>query len=55
MISIQLLKQSGFTYQILMDCINDAIKKALFPNIWVTMARCVNPLMHNVLKWPDTF
>ena len=37
-----------------MDCINDAIKKGLLPNIWVAMAWRVNPLMHNVLKWPDT-
>ena len=29
---IQILKQSGFTYQILMDCINDAIHKSVFPD-----------------------
>ena len=27
---IQILKQSGFTYQILTDCINNAIHKSLF-------------------------
>ena len=31
-IPIQILKQSGFTYQILTDCINDAINKGVFPN-----------------------
>ena len=30
-IPIQILKQSGFTYQILTDCINDAINKGVFP------------------------
>ena len=30
-IPIQILKQSGFTYQILTDCINDAIIKGVFP------------------------
>ena len=30
-IPIQILKQSGFTFQILTDCINDAIDKVLFP------------------------
>ena len=29
---IQILKQSGFTYQILTDCINDAINKGVFPD-----------------------
>ena len=32
-ITIQILKQSGFTYQILMDCINDAINKGVFTDI----------------------
>ena len=32
-ITIQILKQSGFTYQILMDCINDAINKVVFTDI----------------------
>ena len=31
-IPIQILKQSGFTYQILTDCINDAIDKGAFPD-----------------------
>ena len=31
-IPIQILKQSGFTYQILTDCINDAINKGVFPD-----------------------
>ena len=31
-IPIQILKQFGFTYQILTDCINDAINKGIFPN-----------------------
>ena len=31
-IPIQMLKQSGFTYQILTDCINDAINKGVFPD-----------------------
>ena len=31
-IPIQMLKQSGFTYQILTDCINDAINKGTFPD-----------------------
>ena len=31
-IPIQILKQSGFTYQILTDCINDAINKIVFPD-----------------------
>ena len=31
-ISIQILKQSGFTYQILADCINDTINKGVFPD-----------------------
>ena len=29
---IQILKQSGFTYQILTDCISDAISKGVFPD-----------------------
>ena len=33
-IPIQILKQSGFTYQILTDCINDAINKGVFPESW---------------------
>ena len=28
----QILKQSGFTYQILRGCINDAIHKGIFPD-----------------------
>ena len=31
-IPIQILKQSGFTYQILTDCINDAVNKGVFPD-----------------------
>ena len=31
-IPIQILKQSGFTYQLLTDCINDAINKGVFPD-----------------------
>ena len=31
-IPIQILKQSGFTYQILTDCINDAFNKGVFPD-----------------------
>ena len=31
-IPIQILKQSGFTYQILTDCINYAINKGVFPD-----------------------
>ena len=31
-IPIKILKQSGFTYQILTDCINDAINKGIFPD-----------------------
>ena len=31
-IPIQIVKQSGFTYQILTDCINDAINKGVFPD-----------------------
>ena len=31
-ILIQILNQSGFTYQILTDCINDAINKGVFPD-----------------------
>ena len=31
-IPVQILKQSGFTYQILTDCINDAINKIVFPD-----------------------
>ena len=31
-IPIQILKQSGFTYQILTDSINDAINKGVFPD-----------------------
>ena len=31
-ITIQILKQSGFTYQILTDCINDVIDKGVFPD-----------------------
>ena len=31
-IPIQILKQSEFTYQILTDCINDAINKGVFPD-----------------------
>ena len=31
-IPIQILKQFGFTYQILTDCINDAINKGVFPD-----------------------
>ena len=31
-IRIEILKQSGFTYQILTDCINDAINKGVFPD-----------------------
>ena len=31
-IPIQILKQSGFTYQILTDCVNDAINKGVFPD-----------------------
>ena len=31
-IPIEILKQSGFTYQILTDCINDAINKGVFPD-----------------------
>ena len=31
-IPIQILKQSGFTYQILTDCINDATNKGVFPD-----------------------
>ena len=30
-IPIHILKQSEFTYQILTDCINDAINKGVFP------------------------
>ena len=33
-IPIQILKQSEFTYQILTDCINDAINKGVFPDSW---------------------
>ena len=29
---IQILKQSRFTFQILMDCVNDAISKGIFPD-----------------------
>ena len=29
-IPIQILQQAGFTYQILTDCINDAINKGVF-------------------------
>ena len=29
---IEILKQSGFTYQIFTDCINDAINKGVFPD-----------------------
>ena len=31
-VPVQILKQSGFTYQILTDCINDAINKGVFPD-----------------------
>ena len=31
-IPIQILKKSGFTYQILTNCINDAIDKGVFPD-----------------------
>ena len=31
-IPIQMFKRSGFTYQILTDCINDAINKGVFPD-----------------------
>ena len=31
-IPIQILKNSGFTYQILTNCINDAIGKGVFPD-----------------------
>ena len=31
-IPIQTLKQTGFTHQILTDCINDAINKGVFPD-----------------------
>ena len=31
-ISIQILKKSGLTYQILTNCINDAINKGVFPD-----------------------
>ena len=31
-IPIEILKQSGFTYQILTDCINDAINEGVFPD-----------------------
>ena len=31
-IPVQILKQSRFTYQILTDCINDAINKVVFPD-----------------------
>ena len=31
-IPIQILKKSGLTYQILTNCINDAIDKGVFPN-----------------------
>ena len=34
-IPIQILKQSGFTYQILTDCINDAINKGVFPDLHI--------------------
>ena len=30
-IPLQILKQSGFTYSVLTDCINDAINKDVFP------------------------
>ena len=33
-IPIQILKQFGFSYQILADCINDAINKAYFQIAW---------------------
>ena len=31
-IPIQILKKPGFTYQILTNCINDAIDKSVFPD-----------------------
>ena len=31
-IPIQILKQFGFSYEILTDCINDAINKGVFPH-----------------------
>ena len=31
-IPIQILKKSGLTYQILTNCINDAINKGVFPD-----------------------
>ena len=30
--SLHVLKQSGFTYQMLADCINDALSQGIFPD-----------------------
>ena len=31
-IPLHILKQSGFTYQMLTDCINDALSRGIFPD-----------------------